>query len=132
MKKLLLFNWVVSLFYIGSCQTDQDYIRKGHFIIRDLRKDFQQVHSYEDLLQKDAKLKKKMKRLTTLMIKASDFSSKEIVEGEWSDLALENDRLRYEMHRICIEVEGSKKWLEDVQADMLDKLDIYERKIGKK
>lgn len=129
-KKLLLFNSLVALLCLSSCQINQDYVKKGHALIRDLRKDLEEIHSYEDLMQKDSRLKKKMRRLTSLMIEAADL--KEQVRGPLGDWALENDKLRYEMYRLCIEVEGAKSWLEDAQTDMLDKLDIYERKTGKK
>ncbi|MEI8300263.1 MAG: hypothetical protein WCG10_01445 [Chlamydiota bacterium] len=132
MKKLLLSNFLIVLLCLYGCQSSQDYTRKGCMLVQDLRKDFEEIHSYEDLMQKEVKLKKKMRRLTTLMIKASDVCLKDQVEGVGLNQALENDRLRYEMHRVCVEVEGAKNWLEDVQADMLDKLDIYERKTGKK
>lgn len=122
------------LFFSVGCQSSslENYHRRGCEAILDLSKDLHEIQSLDDLNKKSSKLKKKMRRLTALMIEVDDYSRshpQEQIEKEHNDL--ESDRLRYEMLRICEEIEGARGILEAMQDEMLDKLDLHERKIKK-
>lgn len=114
-----------------GCQSSnlEDYHRQGRAAILDLSKDLHEVHSLEDLVKRSSKIKKKMRRLTVLMIEAENYNRKHPHEElEEKGVFFESDRLRYEMLRICEEIEGSKGILEAIQDEMLDKIDLNDRK----
>jgi hypothetical protein len=122
--------YLVLLLTLG-CQSNnlEDYHKKGRTLLLDLCKELHQVNSLEDLIEKSPKLKKKMRRLTVLMIEADhyhrDHPNEEIKE---KGISFESDRLCYEMLRICEEIEGARNVLETIQDEMLDKLDVNDRK----
>lgn len=124
---------LVLLFNIG-CRSNnlEDCRKQGQVAVLDLSKELHEIHSLEDLVKRSLKIKKKMRRLTALMIKADNYSkSRSHEELQENGVFLASDKLRYEMMRICEEIEGSKSVLEVIQEEMLDKLDLNDRKTKK-
>ncbi len=119
-----------------ACESGQDLEdchKQGKKILSELCKEFALIHQLDELTEASPKIKKKMRRLTALMIQADAYCKKhphkKLVEKAHS---VESDRLQYEMLRVCEEVEGAREILEMMQEEMLDKLDLYERKHKKK
>lgn len=111
--------------------TLQECRREARSIVLELSAEFHEVHTLEELIQKAPKLKKKMRQLTTLMIEAENYHRKHPKEQLQEETRLESDQLLYEMIRISEEIEGVKSILEELQSEMLDKLDVNDRKLRK-
>ncbi|MCH9630869.1 MAG: hypothetical protein S4CHLAM37_08770 [Chlamydiia bacterium] len=110
----------------------EDYRKKGDALVKSIAQDLQSVRSKEDLAKEIGPIKKKMKKLCALMIESSDYSEKHPdFHLKMDKNTLYSDQLQYELLRVC-EIEGCRKALEDVQADMLDKIDAYLRKVKRK
>lgn len=115
---------------LTGCQSTalDEYHKMGCTLLINLCKDLHEVQTLEELKQKAPKLKKKMRRLTELMIEADQYHRKHPEEHLIGSNSEISDRLRYEMHRICEEIEGAQIVLEQLQEEILDQLDLYERK----
>jgi len=130
-KRVILSCCLLLLFGLGSCQKAPE--RKGYVIIKRLRQDFEEITKEEDLAFQTPKIKKRLQKLTKLMQLAAENASKGDKRAQVpEEYLLESDRLCYEMLRVCEEVEGARPWLENLQKDMLDKLDVYQRKTQKR
>ncbi|PCI91842.1 hypothetical protein COB11_08110 [Candidatus Aerophobetes bacterium] len=120
--------------FLVSCSPNsyEDYRKKGDALVKSIACDLQNIRCKEDLSKEIGTIKKKMKKLCFLMIESSDYAEKHPSSlGKEDKSTLYSDQLQYELLRVC-EIEGGKKVLEDVQADMLDKLDAYLRKAKRK
>lgn len=124
----------VCCLFLSACSSDhlEDIYQRGQVILTDMCKELHEVHSFDDLEKKSPYLKKKMRKLTRLMIQAEHYHRKhphrllEVVSQKTPSLI--SDKLHYEILRICEEIDGSQALLEVLQEEMLDKLDLNERK----
>lgn len=137
LKKLRTLNkavFTLLFFSLFSCTSTslEDFRKKGDSLIKDLCEDLEKVHSKEDLEKMLPFVKKKMKKLTSCMIETAEYLEKhKDLQTEGESSSIYSDHLQYELVRIC-EIEGAKLAIENIQADMLDKLDMYLRKAQKR
>lgn len=116
--------------FLTACHSRalEDAQKTSQAILIDLCKDLQEVKTLDQLVQKAPKLKKNMRKLTELMIEADQDYRKHPEEPCKDVSPLTSDMLQYEILRLCEDVEGAQSVLEEIQEEMLDKLDLYERK----
>lgn len=131
---LKFFLWIICI-TLAACSpsSNEDYREAGRSINRSLIKEFQSVHSHDDLVQKLPKLEKLFSRLADVMISARKFQSN---QSPSSSLPLTkedqqiSDQLRVELNRIFI-IPGGKELIERSQQQALDKLDRFEHRMAK-
>lgn len=105
----------------------------GEKKIKEISDVLEKLNTLEDLVSNESLLKKEFRSLAALMIEADAYYTKHHQESFRSRISrLESDRLKYEMTRICLEIEGGEAFLEKLQSEILDKIDVYERKHKKK
>lgn len=134
MTKGIRVLFFLGLVFFVSCSSNsyEDYRKKGDILVQGIAKDLQKIRCKDDLASGIRPVKKKLKRLNALLIQSADYAEKHPQKSENIDKStLYSDQLQYELLRVC-EIEGSKQILENLQADMLDKLDAYLRKVKRK
>jgi hypothetical protein len=118
------------MLFLTACHSRalEDVQKASQAILIDLCQDLHEIQTLDQLIHKAPALKKYMRRLTELMIEA-DQDHRKHPEAPYKEVSpLTSDMLRYEILRLCEDVEGSRSVLEEIQEEMLDKLDLYERK----
>ncbi len=120
---------VLSCLLLVSCSENvQSSMRlKGEKISLSLAKDLEEVHSAQDLKEISLTVKKKIIKLTKLMIE-SDKKLGKVNKGSGFEgrSHLASDRLLYEIHRLSKDPEIFKV-LKDLQRDSLENLDRIEK-----
>lgn len=120
------------LIFVGcSTQSHAQYRKRGEALVKDISEDLQKIKTKDDLSSYVSPLKKKMKKLCALMIEAADYAEKAPKVPIEDSSSLYSDQLQYELLRVC-EIEGVREAIENLQADMLDKIDAYYRKAQRK
>lgn len=109
--------------HISSCEA---YKKQGKKLTHEIANEFKGVESKDDLMKRSAKIKKKIDKLTKLMIEA--FHECKITTAIDSEInsSEESDRLLYELQRVC-EIEGAQEIIERMQREALDKLDEFDK-----
>lgn len=129
-----IISWVALLFLFVGCGPNslEDYRCSGESIVKDLCKDLSAVSSLEDLKEQSPQLKKKMRKLTKLMIEADFYHQEHKTEEVSYERSWMSDKLCYELFRICEEIEGGREVIELLQGEMLDELDVQMHRKGLK
>lgn len=121
----------ICLLLLSSCQksSQEEFQRSGEAIVSEIIAVLSDIQAKEDCLKNKVVLKKNFRRLTSLMVKAADFERKHgMTQMQSVASRVYSDQLYYQMIRIAEEVEGGRFFLEELQQEMLDKLDIDQRK----
>jgi len=134
MRRLL---YAILLPLLGcSPSSMEDYRHEGQSWSRSLILELQQIHTTEELLQSEHKLKKKFDESVSLMIAAREYQQKHWEDAleEPSDSALTeslNQELQAQLRRIY-DLEGGRECIERAQQEALVRLDAHERHLMKK
>ena len=129
MYKIVVFLAMV-LFFLGCNPRDlEDFQASGQELVGHIAAELATITSDKDLSLKKRVLKKDFRKLAKLMVQAAEYHRKHEDE-EFDSLRLHpnSDRLCYEFLRIASEVEGGKLFLEELQQEILDCLDVDIRK----
>gem|GEM_PF-2594875 len=122
------------LIYFSSCSPSnlQDYQKSGEVLLDKIAKELSSIRKREQLDERKTLLKKQFRKLSSLMIEAANFQRKTGQDPIEPLSFVYSDRLYYEMLRVSEEVDGAKLFFEELQHEMLDKLDVDLRKNRKK
>ena len=120
------------LLLLTACQPNskQDFHSEGTSLAKTLIFDLREIHSKEDFLEIAPRVKKKIQKLTDLMILSVHYQTKhpsereEIIDRRYSDLLLEEFKRIYAM-------QGCREIMESLQRDSLHRLDAYLYASGK-
>lgn len=126
--RLFLFLFLSLLASCGPRSLD-DFEEEGEGVIRALIREFEQVHSHEELVAVSAKMQLYFDQLVSLMIAAEEFIDQnpslknEAIEPnhELSDL------LRSELNRLY-RLEGGRQVIEKCQEKALHRLDAFHQR----
>jgi len=110
----------------------QDYQKSGEVLLDKIAKELSSIRKREQLDERKTLLKKQFRKLSSLMIEAANFQRKTGQDPIEPLSFVYSDRLYYEMLRVSEEVDGAKLFFEELQHEMLDKLDVDLRKNRKK
>jgi hypothetical protein len=121
---------VLGSFFVGcSPRSLEDYQATGEQLSAKIALELSSIHCAKDLEHKRSSLKKQFRKLAKLMVEAAEYHRKhEDQEIDRLNLHPTSDRLCYEFLRITSDVEGGKLFLEELQHEMLDRLDVDSRK----
>jgi hypothetical protein len=110
----------------------EDFREEGEGISRQLTKELSSIHSRQDLLASQTRLSALFNKLVDVIIAAQEFryAHPDAEPLTHHDIAL-SEQLRSELNRIYA-IEEGRKIIEKCQEDALDRLNTYERKIGKR
>lgn len=125
-RNLIIISFIISLL---SCspKNREDFLMTGQGLIKEISAELSLILKEEDLKIHRRELRKKFKKLTSLMIQSADYERRG-VEEEIEMSSWWSDKLYYEILRISNDVDGGKLFLEELQHDMLDRLDVDVRK----
>lgn len=126
---------VFFIFFVGACLLGcsprdlEDFQASGEEVANRIALELAAVHSPKELANKKNLLKKEFRKLAKLMVEAAEYQRKhEDEELDRLNLHPTSDRLCYEFLRVASEIEGGKLFLEELQQEMLDRLDVDIRK----
>lgn len=126
---------VFFIFFVGGCLLGcsprdlEDFQASGEEVANRIALELAAVHSPKELANKKNLLKKEFRKLAKLMVEAAEYQRKhEDEELDRLNLHPTSDRLCYEFLRVASEIEGGKLFLEELQQEMLDRLDVDIRK----
>ena len=126
---------VFFIFFVGACLLGcsprdlEDFQASGEEVANRIALELAAVHSPKELANKKNILKKEFRKLAKLMVEAAEYQRKhEDEELDRLNLHPTSDRLCYEFLRVASEIEGGKLFLEELQQEMLDRLDVDIRK----
>lgn len=129
-----MFRVVVAFFLgaflVGCNPRDlEDFQASGEEVANRIALELAAVHSPKELASKKHLLKKEFRKLAKLMVEAAEYQRKhEDEELDRFNLHPTSDRLCYEFLRVASDIEGGKLFLEELQQEMLDRLDVDIRK----
>jgi len=107
----------------------EDYRKAGEAAIAEIALELSKAQSFKELEGRKTFLKKRFRKLSKLMIDAAEYQRKyDPDERDKEAFHAASDRLYYELLRISTEIEGGKLFLEELQHEMLDRLDVDIRK----
>jgi len=107
----------------------EDFQTSGQEVASRIALELSTLHSSKEFAAKKPFLKKEFRKLAKLMVEAADYQRKhEDEEIDLLSLHPISDRLCYEFLRIASDIEGGKLFLEELQQEMLDCLDVDQRK----
>lgn len=114
---------------LGACQPNSpdDFYNEGTSIVKSLILDLREVNSKEELQELSPRIKKKMHKLSSLMIMTAKYHKKHPSEAQREFLhsdRLYSDMLLDEFKRLYT-IEGCQEIMEVLQRDALHKLDAY-------
>lgn len=129
-RSSLLLLLILGLCCCGCHPRDlEDYRKTGEAAIAEIALELSRAQSLKDLEEKKPFLKQRFRKLSRLMIAAAEYQRKyDPEEGDKEAFHPASDRLYYELLRISTEIEGGKLFLEELQHEMLDRLDVDIRK----
>ena len=121
---------ILGAFFVGcSPRSLEDYQASGEQLLAKIALELSAIHCAKDLEQKRNVLKKQFRKLSKLMVEAAEYQRKHEDEDiDRLNLHPTSDRLCYEFLRIASDVEGGKLFLEELQHEMIDRLDVDSRK----
>jgi len=124
--------YIVLLLLMAGCSPNslEDFQHEGESECRKLVEDLSKIHTREDLLKMERRLKNKFESLVDLMIAARQFQE-EHPEVKEIDPTLNdnssNEALQEELMRIY-SMEGGREIIERTQSEALIRLDAFERR----
>lgn len=120
MKKI-----IVSLFLLLSCTPNsyEGFQKEGESLSYAMAKDLQKVQTLDDLSLCAPRLKKKLDKLTDLMIAAHRFSQNNLSEQPILQETHASKKLQAELSRIYT-IEGGREAFEQISADSLQKIQL--------
>ncbi|MES2344666.1 MAG: hypothetical protein V4494_01840 [Chlamydiota bacterium] len=112
---------------LSSCAPNslEDYQKEGDALCRKLVKEFQQVHSREELVKVMPHLKKEFENLVDLVVEARVYQANHPEDGSLYE-GLQSEALRAELQRIYA-LEGGRVLIEEAQHEALLRLDVFEK-----
>lgn len=126
-----MYKWLfVLLIFFSGCHKRgfDERLKGGETLVKEITSELSTLHSKEDCLRKKVALKKKLRKLTLLMIKGAEEERKNGSMASSAMPRIYSDQLYYQMLRVAEEIEGGREFLEEIQQEMLDKLDVDQRK----
>lgn len=130
------FLFIIFFIAFVSCGSHslEDFREEGEAVSQKLLVELSQIHTRQELLSSQIKLKRLFNDLVIIMIAAQNFREKH-PDADLPELSLENhllsDKLRTELDRI-FQIEGARELLEKFQEESLDRLDAFEQQRAKK
>jgi hypothetical protein len=127
---------LVILFFLTACGPNslEDFRAEGEGITRSLIKEFNKIHTRDELLAATPKIKRLFQDLVDVIIHAQEFKDRH-PQAESLPLNLENhllsEQLREELNRIY-RIEGGQGIVEKAQTGALNSLDAFEQRRTKK
>lgn len=127
MRRYLILIFIL----LSACQKngEEEFQRAGQGLVKEIAQELSEIQCKEDCIRKKTLLKKRFRKLTHLMIKAVEHERRHTQQG-FEELVsrVYSDQLYYQMLRVTEEVEGGRRFLEELQQEMLDRLDVDQRK----
>ena len=120
MKKLL----VATLLLISCTPSSYDgFRREGESVAYALAKDLEKIETLEDLKHKEGRIKKKLDKLTDLMVAFERFNQGRMGESLPEGNTFISDKLKSQMGRIYA-IEGGKETFENIASESLQKIQL--------
>lgn len=120
MKKFL----VTTLLLIACTPSSYDgFRREGEGLAYALAKDLEKIETLEDLKHVEGRIKKKLDKLTDLMIAFERFNQGRMGDNVPEGNTFISDKLKSQMHRIYA-IEGGKETFEAIAAESLQKIQL--------
>lgn len=133
---MLPFIFFSFLLMLSGCSPNSldDYQREGQVFCKNLSRELAMIHSREDLLKAESKLKKKFDDLVQLIMEARTYQVKHPDEFPNSQEEQNpfSEELLFELKRIYGSIEGGREIIERSQKEALFRLDGFEKKLQKK
>lgn len=119
----------------GGCSpsTLEDFQHEGEAECRKLVDNLSTIHTRDDLLKMERRLKNRFERLVDLMIAARKFQEEHSEEKEIDPALFDhpsNDALQEELLRIYA-MEGGREIIERAQSEALIRLDSFEHNVAR-
>lgn len=131
LSRSFLISLLVLLITVScSSKSLDDFRQEGKAISENITSELRHVHTREDLVAIQMKLRRLFDELVDTIIEAKEFQQThpitELSEQELADTSV-SDELRAEMNRVY-QIEGVRQLVEKCQEPALNRLDAYEKK----
>lgn len=134
--KSMRFVALASLFLLNSCgpSSQEDFHEEGKKLTQQLIIEFSSIESRAELVNKSTRLQKIFDEMVSVMIAAREYREKNphiaVMDISDEEHTL-SKKLREEMNRIY-KIEGCREIVERCQAQALQKLDLFEKRLEKR